>query len=880
MTRFLSRAASLLRNSTRKDQVEQDLTEEMSSYVELSTDKKMKEGMNEKEARRAAMVEVGGIEQVKEEVRAVRVGFGLETFLQDIRYGMRSLLKKPGFTVTAVIALALGIGANTAIFSVINAILLRSLGYRAPESLVMLWEKNVTLQRDRNVVAAANFSDWRKHSVSFEQMVGVWDARANLTGNGADPEGIKAQLVSAAFFSTLGVQPLVGRSFTPEEEQTGNDLVVVLSERLWRKRFGADPAILGKVVTLSGRQRTVIGVMPAAFHFLDPEVVAWAPFALDPMQFTRENSGRFLRVVARLRSGVTLRAAQTEMSAIASQLEQQYPKYNKNWDVNVLPLYEQIVSDVRPVLMVLFAAVAFVLLIACANVANLQLGRAAARHKELALRAALGASRTRLIRQLLTESVLLSIIGGALGVAIAFWGIHALIAFAPDNIPRLHEITIDPRVLGFTLAVSVLTGVLFGLMPALQASRVDLNDALKESARGSTGARGRVLRSVFVIAEVSIALVLLIGAGLMIRSFARLQQVKTGFASENVLTMRVQLPTAKYRQPEQRVEFFKRAQERIAALPGVEAVGAISFLPLTGLASSTSFAIDAQPAPRPGEEPGTEVRVVTPGYFRVIGVPLLKGRALDERDGAESRVVLINETFARKYFPNEDPLGKHITLSWEPKASDEIIGVVGDVRETSLEREPNPAIYWPHPREAYQFMNLVVRTPVEPAHIAATLQKEIRALDPDQPLTDVRTLDAVVAKSIARPRFNTLLLTIFAGVALILASVGLYGVMNYSATQRTHEVGIRMALGATRRDIMRLVVGNGMMLTLTGIIIGVLASWSLTRVMANLLFGVTATDLPTFVGVSAVLAAVAFVANYIPARKATRVDPVIALRYE
>jgi putative ABC transport system permease protein len=425
-----------------------------------------------------------------------------------------------------------------------------------------------------------------------------------------------------------------------------------------------------------------------------------------------------------------------------------------------------------------------------------------------------------------------------------------------------------------------LTGVLFGLMPALQASRVDLNDALKESARGSTAARGRVLRSVFVIAEVSIALVLLIGAGLMIRSFARLQQVKTGFASEKVLTMRVQLPGAKYREPQQRADFFKRAQERIAALPGVEAVGAISFLPLTGLASSTSFAIDAQPAPRPGEEPGTEVRVVTPSYFRAIGVPLLKGRALDERDGADSRVVLINETFARKYFPNEDPLGKHITLNWEPTASDEIIGVVGDVRETSLEREANPAIYWPHPREAYQFMNLVVRTPVDPAHMAATLQRQIRALDPDQPVGDVRTLDAVVAKSIARPRFNTLLLTIFAGLALVLASVGLYGVMNYSAAQRTHEVGIRMALGATRADIMRLVVGNGMTLTLAGIGIGVLASWALTRVMANLLFGVTATDLPTFIGVSAVLAAVAFIANYIPARRATRVNPVVALRYE
>jgi putative ABC transport system permease protein len=524
--------------------------------------------------------------------------------------------------------------------------------------------------------------------------------------------------------------------------------------------------------------------------------------------------------------------------------------------------------------------VAFVLLIACANVANLLLSRAAARQKELALRAALGASRMRLVRQMLTESVLLSLMGGVLGVALAYWGIQLLIAFGPDNIPRLREITIDPRVLVFTFVVALVTGVLFGLLPALQASRPDLNDALKESARGSTGAKSRLFRNVFVVAEVSLALVLLIGAGLMIRSFFQLHGVRTGFSSENVLTMRVQLPMAKYPEGQQRANFFTQARERIATLPGVKSVGAINFLPLTGLASSTSFNVEGRPEADDGEAPGTEVRVVTPNYFSAMGIPLLKGRVLDEHDGADSRVLVINETMAKKFFPNEDPIGKRLIISWDPKVTDEIVGIVADIKEYALDREPNAAIYWPHPREPYQFMNLIVRASGDPMLLASAVQKEIRALDPDQPVANVRTLREVVSNSIARPRFNALLLAIFAGVALVLASVGLYGVMNYSATQRTHEVGIRMALGATRGDIMRLVVGNGMLLTFVGIVIGVVCSIGLTRLMQSFLFGVGATDAITFVGVSLLLAAVALLANYIPARKATRVNPVIALRYE
>ena len=881
---LFSRSGSLIRNTLRKQRIDRDLTEEVGCYVELLTEKNMKQGINEEEARRAAMVEVGGVEQVKEEVRSNRAGFAIETFFQDVRYGLRSLRKKPGFTVTAVIALALGIGANTAIFSVINGVLLRSLDYAQPDRTVMIWERFAQQPEHQNVVSPANFLDWQKSSRSFEKIAAVWDVRQNFTGSG-DPIEVHAQFVTAGFFPTLGVQPLIGRWFTENEDHEGANLVAILSYKLWQERFGGNNAVLGQQVTISGRLFTIIGVMPPGFYFLDDQVQVWRPIALDPARDYRKTSGRFLRCVGQLAPGVSLEQAQSELNVITKQLEQQYPTYNTGWSVSLTPIREQIVGDVRPILLVLLAAVAFVLLIACANVANLLLARAASRQRELALRAALGATRNRLMRQLLTESVLLALCGGLVGIAFAYWGVGLLKAFGPDNIPRLREISIDPRALLFTFAISLLTGVAFGLVPALQASRADVNDALKEGMRGSTGGPS-ALRSVFVVAEVSLALVLLIGAGLMIRSFMRLHQVKTGFESDRVLTMRVQLPGAKYKEDQQRLAFFKQAQERVATLPGVKTVGSINFLPLSGMASNTAFNIVGRPEFPPGQEPSTEVRVISGAYFGAMAIPLLKGRLFDERDGPDSRVTIINETMARKFFPNENPIGKQLAILWappepgKPQPLDEIVGVVGDTRETALERDPNPAIYWPLDRESYGFMTLIIRSAIDPTQLVASVEREIRGIDPDQPVADVRTLDAVVAKSIARPRFDTMLLGIFAAVALVLASVGLYGVMNYSATQRTQEIGIRMALGAKTGDILRLVVGHGMKLTFAGIALGVIASLALTRVMSNLLFGITATDLPTFIGVSAVLTFVALLANYIPARRATRVNPVVALRYE
>jgi putative ABC transport system permease protein len=807
----------------------------------------------------------------------------MSTLIKDIRYAVRMLLRSPGFTIVAVLALALGIGANTAIFSVVNAILLRSLPFRDPSSLVMVWEKSK--HSDRNVVSPANYLDWKSRNHVFGDLAAVIspeDFHLNLTGAG-EPEELPGGAVSANFFQMIGVQPIIGRSFLPGEDTRGRDRVAIVSHQLWRRRFGSNVGIVGKSITLSGELYQVIGILPPDFLWNNRRTDVWVLYVIDPGRDYRATSGRYMDAVGRLKPDVTLQQAQAEMSEIARQLEGEHPEFNKNWGVNLVPLHEQTVGQVRPALLVLLASVAFVLLIACVNVANLLLARAAARQREIAVRAALGAGRWRLVRQLLTESTLLAACGGLLGLLLSSWGIEALVALAPASIPRLSEIRIDKGVFAFTALVSLATGILFGLAPAIEISKVNLNDALKEGGRTSTGdVRRHRVRGALVISEVALALVLLIGAGLMIRSFERLGAVNPGFRPDHLLTMKVLLTGTPPSQDQPIIAFFREAVERLGRLPGVRSAGAINYLPLsTGMASATSFTIVGQPDPGPGNEPGTDVRVVDPNYFRTMGIPLLQGRGFTAGDTQQSaRVLIVSETLAHRYFPGENPVGKKLVIWWGDDRPDEIVGVAGDILHEGLDARPEPMIYWPEARMPYNSMTLVARTEGDPMSIAPAAIKEIHAMRPDQPVADVRSMNAVEAESVSRQRFNMLLLAIFAAVALLLAVVGIYGVMAYGVTERTHEIGIRVALGAGRGDVLRAVMGRGLVLTIAGVGIGAVAAYALTRLMTSLLFGVRATDPATFAGVALLLAMVALAACYVPAWRATKVDPMVALRYE
>jgi len=801
----------------------------------------------------------------------------LENLSQDIRYGVRMLLKHPGFTLIAVVALALGIGANSAIFSVVNAVVLRPLAYAEPERLVMVWEKRPRQNRERNPVSPADFFDWRNENKVFEQMAAV-DARDfNLTGMD-QPERILGSVVSANFFQTLGVAPLLGRAFLPEEDHLGANRVAVLSYGLWQRRFNSDPGIVGKTLALNGESYEVVGVMPARFQFLSSQFELWTPLVFSDAEASARGS-HSLAVVARLKPSVKLEQARAEMDTIARRLEQQY-QVNAGHYTNVIPLHEAIVGNVRLALYVLLGAVGFVLLIACANVANLLLARAASRQKEIAVRTALGATRTRIVRQLLTESVLLSLVGGALGLLLAMWGVELLVALLPPEAPRASEINLDGRVLGFTFAVSLLTGLVFGLAPALASSKPDLNDALKEGGRTAAGGfkRNRI-RGLFVVAEVALALVLLIGAGLLIKSFMRLREVNPGFDPQNVLTMQLSVPKAKYPDNKQIAAFFQETLQRVGNVPGVTEAGAVSSLPLSGSGATRFFAIDGGPPTPPGQGPNAGYDVASPGFFGALKIPLLNGRDFTERDNADAPpVVVINETMARRFWPGEDVIGKRLAIGGQPWRT--IVGVVGDVRHSSLDAEPRPQMYFSYLQDTLPFMSLAVRTTTDPASMVAALRSEIHAIDKDQPVFAIKTMNEVLARSVSQRRLYMTLLGIFAGIALLLAAVGIYGVMSYSVTQRTHEIGIRMALGARSSDVLRLVVGQGMTLALVGVVAGLIAALAMTRVIASLLYGVSATDPATFAIVSVVLTTVALLACYIPARRATKVDPMIALRHE
>ena len=808
--------------------------------------------------------------------------------MQDVRYAVRMLLKNPGFTFVAVIAVALGIGANSAMFSVINAVLLRPLPYHEPDRLVTIWEESPQRDMYEMPVSFANFRDWVDQNHVFEHISAYTFTNLNLTGAG-EPARLLAVRSSANLFSLVGAAPMLGRPFLPEEDKEGANRVVMLGQGLWQRRFGSDSGIVGQSLTLNNQSYTVVGVMPASFQFpvgfgylgkvLNDPVELYVPLAATGKETVRGNYSFFS--IGRLRPGVTIDQARAEMTTIEGSLEQQYPGGNTGIGISLIPTHEQTVKEIRPALLVLLSAVAFLLLIACANIANLLLARAASREKEIAIRTALGASRLRVLRLLLTESVILSLAGGCLGLLLALWGTDALMALAPDNIPRLNEVGVDARVFGFTLAVSVITGIVFGLIPAIHASKPDLNEALKEGSRGSTGsAAGKRIRSGLVAVEVALSLVLLIGAGLMIKSFLRLQQMNLGFNPDNVLAVDLSLSRSRYPEDRQQVAFFQAALERLQSLAGVQSVGATTGLPLTLAVSGSDFRIEGRPEPEPGKEMIINTRSVSPGYFHTLGIPLIKGREFSDRDRSDApKAAIINYDLARIYFSDEDPMGKRITFD-EGESWISIVGVIDDVKQLGLDSSAKPEVYFPYLQMTSPSMSIVVRTISNPLSLVAAMRSQIREIDKDLPVADVKTMRQLLSESVSGRRFNMLLLTVFAAVALVLAAVGIYGVMSYSVSQRTHEIGIRMALGAQTSDVLKLVVGEGMLLALAGVAVGLVASLFLTRLMSSLLFGVSATDPLTFALISVMLTGVALAASLVPARRAMKVDPMVALRYE
>jgi putative ABC transport system permease protein len=808
----------------------------------------------------------------------------MDTFFKDLRYGLRTLLKRPGFSIIAIATLAIGIGASTTIFTVVDAALLRGLPYRQPDRLYHLWERPPQQEYSKREMSYPDYQDYQQNNV-FEGLAAYTGGGAILSGMG-EAESIAAPRVTANFFSVLGVDPIIGRAFQPGEDKPGTPKVTVLTYSLWQRRFGGNPNVIGQAVTINGESHTIVGVLPASFQFAMRNSDLWLPYQPTQNQLTR----RFMHgtnLIGRLKDGVTPQQAQSELDIIAGRIEQQFNDSHAGTKVRMVPLQEEVVGTVRPILLVLLAAVGFVLLIACANVASLLLTRALSRQKEVGIRAALGASRWRVIRQLLTESLLLSLAGGVAGVVIAYWGVPALVATLPQNqlnaLPFLKTLKIDLNILGFSFGLSLLTGLIFGLAPALQSSRLDLNEVLKEGGRQTSAGAGHRLRSAMVVAEIALAVVLLVGAGLMMKSMLRLLQTNIGFNTENLLTMTVVLPPSKYAaDANQRVNFNTQLQERVQSLPGVVGAGTVDILPVNG-GNTTRFYPDGEAPPAPGKETEGNVRVVNDHYFKTVGVPLLAGRMFDERDRADAPgVVIIGKTIADRMFPGRDPVGMRLRYPSVQSEPDLIVGVVGDVKITGLDDAIRPVLYYPYRQAGGGVANLVVRTNTDPTSLTAAVRGEIRNLEPEAAVLNVNTMEGMISQTQASfiRRFPALLISIFAGVALLLASIGIYGVVSYSVNQQLHYIGIRMALGAGPSDILRMVLKQGLVLAVAGVAIGVVAALGLMRLLATLLYEVKTTDFSTFAIVSGTLFVVALLACYLPARRATKVDPLVALRYE
>jgi putative ABC transport system permease protein len=869
---------------------ERDLDEEIGAHLRLAIDDRIARGESPEDARASALRDFGNVGLVKEVTRDVWGRRWLEQMLRDARHAFRSMGREPGASAVLVITIALGIGANTAIFSVVHAVLIEPLPFREPGRLVVVWEENARRPGRQNVVSPANLLRWRERATRLDHLAALYDSRTILTGSG-DPEELVYQAVTPEFFAALGVAPELGRAFSAGEGAqhfAGRDQVTVLSHELWQRRFAGDPGIVGRAIQLGGDSVVVVGVMPAGVRLLiragslvgkPPDL--WVPFQFVAAQ--RNPGGRYLTAVARLKPGVTLAAAQAQMDTIATGLAAEWPAFDAGWTVRLVPLHAELAGELRPALLVLLGAVGFVLLIACANVANLLLARGAARRREFAIRSAIGAGRGEIVRQSLTETLVLGLIGGAVGLLVARAGTDLLVGLSPVELTGLGHVGMNVAVLGFTAAASIVSVAICGFAPALEASRWDARDRLADGERQvGPGRRGRRVHDGFVIAQIALAVVLLVGAGLLIRSFARLRAVDPGFDAGDVLTVRVALPPSRYADETRSRRFFSHLVDRVSAIPGVRAAGVVSFLPFAGLGAATGFTVEGRPAPAAGRGPVVDVRVCDDGYFTAMRIPLLRGRLFSALEMEQrSDVVVVNAALARQYFPGEDPIGRRLMIDMrDPVVPSTIVGVVGDVRHVDLATDVRPMAYWPHVQIGYSAMTLVVRTPSDATAMARTVERAVRALDPNQPVSDVRTMAQWMSRTLARARFTWVLLAAFAGIALLLTAVGIYGMVSYSVNQRSREFGLRLALGALRRDIVTMVLRKGVELAAIGVAVGGLLALLLTRGLASMLYDVGAADLVTLGIAASSLAGVAVLASYLPARRAARLDAVTSLRQD
>jgi putative ABC transport system permease protein len=864
---------------------DQDFENELEIHLEMLTDENVRRGMAPEEAKRAARMRLGGLTQLKETNRELQGLPLIETFLQDTRYAFRMLRKNPGFTAVAVLTLALGIGANTAIFSVVYAVLLKPLPYANPDQLFNVFQAKPQEGVGGTGWSYANFAELREQNRVFSDMAGAQQHQLTLTGRG-EPAVVNTSVVTPELFSLFGEKPLAGRAFFPEDGKAGAPPVVILSENLWRGTFGADPNILGSSINLDKRSFTIVGIMPAAFRFplLTKSEQLWIPLVQDPLfgSWTERRGGHWLQVTGRVKPGVSMTQVQAELDAIAARFAKEFPAENDGWTIRMVPLQQMIVGKARSALLVLLGAVGLVLLIACANIANLLLTRATSRAREIAVRTTLGAGRTRIVRQLLSETAVLGLLGGVTGIALAYWGVQALNALLPENLPRMNAIRVDNFVLGFALLLSATASCAFGLAPALFAANSNLQSSLREGGGRSGESRSRRrARSFLAAGEIALAMVLLVGAGLLLRSFSKLMSVSPGFDAQHLVKADISLPRFQYSTPQQWAAFSDELLARIQAEPGLEDSAVAVPRPIVD--GFINLGLDIVGNPASSASASADYVSVSPDYFRVMGIPLLSGRLFDRRDILSShRVTIISKTMARLYFPNQDPLGKQLRFSFPPDsgAAREIVGIVGDVRDIALGQDPGPMMYVPYAQAPFWGANVVVKSALSPSSVAAAIRQEVQKIDKDLPVTEVAMMPDIIETSVAQPRFRTFLLGLFAAMALVLAATGIFGVISYSVSCRTNEIGIRVALGASRGSILRMVLRETLVLTFAGMALGIPCALAASRLLGHMLFGVSVNDPATLASVTFALAAVATLAGYVPARRAMSVDPMVALRYE